>query len=136
MVTLSANEKRKLCNSLAVHLPRIREMLGVTQAGLGELCGISRARVSQIESGHSPMRWAQWMGVMHLCAVNRRTRDYIAANELCPMRVYQYLQRLDENIPPDLDTADFHRYAGFQTELSRTKAKLDAFTGVRLSERT
>lgn len=124
MVTLSASEKKKLCNTLSCFLPRIRELLGVTQAEMGELCGFSRARVSQIESGHSPMRWGQWMAIMYLCSVNRRTKDFMFANDLSGTRIFQYLQRLDENIPPDIDLpSDYQRMSELQAELSRTRVK-------------
>ena len=51
MITLSAEEKRAMCSKLAAELPKIRALLGATQEGFGELCGLSRITISRIENG-------------------------------------------------------------------------------------
>lgn len=137
MVILTEYEKSNLCDILVHHLPRIRELLGITQAELGDLCGLSRARISQLESGRSRMRWGQWMAIMYLCTVNRRTKDFLYINNLYSVRIFQYLQRLDENVPPDQDmVADYGRLDEIQAELARAHARLGGYRDRRMADPT
>ena len=64
MITLSAEEKRAMCSKLAAELPKIRELLGATQEGFGELCGLSRITISRIENGSARMNWSHLTSVM------------------------------------------------------------------------
>ena len=48
MILLSAEEKRAMCSELSAQLPKIRELLGATQEGFGELCGLSRITIARI----------------------------------------------------------------------------------------
>lgn len=101
MVKLTADDKRKMCDELTGHLPKIRELLNVTQADLGALCGFSRTRVSQIENGAIKMTWSQLTSIMFVCTCNIRTKEYIYANRILGPRFLQFIQRKDDNIPPD-----------------------------------
>ena len=100
MVQLSGEEKEELCLKLASHLPRIRELLNVTQKEFGELVGLSTPRISVIENGKFTMTWAQFTSILFICACNMRTKEYVYANEILTGKLLQYLQRKDNNIPP------------------------------------
>ena len=41
MVILTEEEKQEMCIELADHLPKIRELLKLSQKAFGERCGIS-----------------------------------------------------------------------------------------------
>ena len=103
MVVLTEAEKSALCQSLAEHLPRLREILGVTQTELGWLCGFSRIRVSQIENKKTEMSWSQLTSIALICLLNVKTKEYILRHEVLSPEFLQFIQRLDEVVPPDVN---------------------------------
>ena len=103
MVVLTEAEKRELCRSLAEHLPTLRSLLGVTQTELGWLCGFSRIRVSQIETGKSEMSWSQLTSILLVCLLNIKTKEYLCRNEILAPDFWQFMQRIDGNIPPSVN---------------------------------
>lgn len=103
MVNLSKDEKREMCVSLAQKLPEIRKLLHMSQKEFGARCGISSNRLSAIENGHFVMTWSQLTSIILICMVNKQTKEYFYANKLLNPRFFQYLQRKDENIPPELN---------------------------------
>lgn len=103
MVVLTEAEKKEMCQIVADHLPKLRQLLNVTQAELGYLCGFSRIRVSQIETGKAKMSWSQLTSIMFVCDLNLRTKEYIYANNILGPKFLQFIQRKDENIPPDVN---------------------------------
>ena len=103
MITLSAEEKRPMCSKLAAELPKIRELLGATQEGFGELCGLSRITISRIENGSARMNWSHLTSVMFVVVCNRRTKEYFYANDLLDERFLQFMQQKDANIPPEVN---------------------------------
>lgn len=100
MVVLTEAEKRRMCRSLAEHLPSLRALLGVTQTELGWLCGFSRIRVSQIETGKSEMSWSQLTSIALVCFLNVKTKEYLCRNEILGAEFLQFMQRIDASIPP------------------------------------
>lgn len=81
-------------------MPKIRELLHLTQKQFGAMCGISADRLSRIENEHTVMTWSQLTSIMFVCFVNMSTKEYIFANNVFDERFYQYFQQADENIPP------------------------------------
>ena len=103
MIKLTAEEKRAMCSKLASELPKIRELLGATQEGFGELCGLSRITISRIENGSAKMNWSHLTSVMFVVACNRRTKEYFYANSILDERFLQFMQQKDANIPPEMN---------------------------------
>lgn len=103
MVVLTEEEKKEMSAVIAKELPKLRQLLNVTQAELGYLCGFSRIRVSQIETGKAEMSWSQLTSVMFVVMANQRAKEYFCANNLLGARFLQFIQRKDENIPPDVN---------------------------------
>lgn len=103
MVILTEFEKEAMCRELSDKLPKIRSLLSLTQSELGYLCGFSRIRVSQIETGKTLMSWSQLTSIMLVCEMNQKTKEYIYANGILGPRFLQFMQRKDENIPPDIN---------------------------------
>jgi len=103
MVELTAKEKKAMCAELTAHLPKIRKLLSLTQADLGNLPGLSRVTISQIERGQVKMPWLHLNAIMFICAVNLRSKEYFYANNLLGTRFLQFVQGKDENIPPDIN---------------------------------
>ena len=103
MVELSAAEKKAMCEEMTAHLPKLRKLLSLTQADLGNLTGLSRVTISQIESGKVKMTWLHLNAIMFICTVNQRSKEYFYANNLLGPRYLQFVQGKDENIPPDFN---------------------------------
>ncbi len=103
MIKLSVEEKRAMCNKVASELPKIRELLGATQEGFGELCGLSRITISRIENGSARMNWSHLTSVMFVVMCNRRTKEYFYANEMLGEEFLQFMQQKDANIPPEVN---------------------------------
>lgn len=100
MINLDKSEKRVICIEFADYLPKIRELLHLTQQEFGARCGISTDRLSRIENEHAVMTWSQYTSILFLCMTNLDTKEYIFANSILKPEVLQYFQLKDENIPP------------------------------------
>lgn len=103
LVKLTQEEKKEMCVALAEKLPEIRKLLHMNQKEFGARCGISSNRLSAIENGHFVMTWSHLTAVVLICMVNKQTKEFFYANKILPPRFLQYLQRKDENIPPELN---------------------------------
>ncbi len=100
MVMLSKSDKRILCIEFAEYVPKIRDILHLTQQQFGAMCGISTDRLSRIENQHAVMTWSQLTSILFLCMTNLSTKEYLYANSLVSPKLLQYFQQKDENIPP------------------------------------
>lgn len=121
MVKLSKTEKEGMCAQLAEHLPRIRKLLSVTQAEFGELCGLARTTISQIENKKVPVTWLYLNAILLICVSNYRTKEYFYANNLLGPRFLQYIQQKDENIPPDTNIIVHEQLIGAYQEYQALK---------------
>ena len=101
MVELSKEEKKQLCLQFTEHLPKIRKLLNLTQAEFGDMTGLSRVTISQIEGGKVKLTWLHLNAIMFICVSNIRTKEYLYANNILGTRFLQFVQCKDENIPPD-----------------------------------
>ena len=124
MVELSAAEKRAMCEELTKHLPKLRKLLSLTQADLGNLTGLSRVTISQIESGKVRMTWLHLNAIMFICTVNQRSKEYFYANNLLGPRYLQFVQGKDENIPPDYNVTVRTEMIAMYQKLSKARAGL------------
>ena len=103
MLILSEKEKNEMCIELGRHLPKIRELLRLSQKEFALRCGISVPRLSVIENGHHIMSWAQLTSILFICSVNKSAKEYFFANHVLNARLIQYVQMKDENIPPEIN---------------------------------
>lgn len=99
-VILNRVQKKLLCIEMAKHLPVIRGLLHLNQIEFGSMCGISTDRLSRIENGHVVMTWSQYLSVFAVCNMNMNTKEYVFVNNVAPKEFFQYIQQLDEIIPP------------------------------------
>jgi transcriptional regulator with XRE-family HTH domain len=100
VINLNKSEKRVICIEFADYVPKIREILHLTQQEFGARCGISTDRLSRIENEHAVMTWSQYTSILFLCMTNLDTKEFIFANSILKPEVLQYFQLKDENIPP------------------------------------
>ena len=99
-VTLNRVQKKLMCIEMAKHIPAIRELLHLNQKEFGAMTGISTDRLSRIENGHVVMTWSQLLSVVAICNLNTTTKEYLFMNNIIPKKFFQYVQQLDETIPP------------------------------------
>lgn len=103
MVALSDEEKKQMCVELAEYLPKIRELLKLSQKEFGDRCGISTPRMSVIENKHFVMTWSQLTSIMFVCFCNHKTKEYFFTNTLLGPRFLQFIQQKEENSVPDVN---------------------------------
>lgn len=99
-VILNSVQKKILCIELAKYIPTIRELLHLNQKEFGAMCGISTDRLSRIENEHVVMTWSQALSIIAVCSMNMVTKEYLFMNNVLPKVFFQYIQQLDETIPP------------------------------------
>ena len=104
VVKLSKVQKKLLCITMAQHLPTIRDLLNLNQKQFSSMSGISTDRLSRIENEHVVMTWSQFLAIIAICDMNQVTKEYLYVNHLLPREFVQYIQRLDDVIPPDYNT--------------------------------
>ena len=103
MVELTEGQKREMCVELAEHLPKIRELLRLSQKAFGERCGISTPRMSVIENKHFVMTWSQLTSIMFVVFSNQKTKEYFLVNNLLGPAFMQFIQQKEENSVPDIN---------------------------------
>ena len=103
MVELTEGQKREMCIELAEHLPKIRELLRMSQKAFGERCGISTPRMSVIENKHFVMTWSQLTSIMIVVFSNQKTKEYFLVNNLLGPAFMQFIQQKEENSVPDIN---------------------------------
>lgn len=103
MVVLSEDDKRQMCVELAEHLPKIRELLKLSQKEFGDRCGISTPRMSVIENKHFIMTWSQLTSIMFMCFCNQKTKEYFFTTSLLGPKFLQFIQQKEENSVPDIN---------------------------------
>lgn len=100
VVVLDKVQRKVMCVEMAKYLPVIRAMLHLNQKDFGKMTGISVDRLSRIENGHAVMTWSQLLSVVAVCNMNMSTKEYMFMNNVLPKEFFQYIQQLDEAIPP------------------------------------
>lgn len=121
MINLSKSEKRVTCIEFAKHVPKIREILHLTQQEFGTRCGISIDRLSRIENEHAVMTWSQYTSILFVCMMNLDAKEYLFANSILKPEVLQYFQLKEENIPPVINICVHSEIEKAYTEKHRNK---------------
>ena len=99
-VKLTQVQKKVMCIGMAKHMTELRALLHLNQKEFSAMCGISTDRLSRIENGHVVMTWSQLLSVVAICNMNLATKEYLFMNNVVPVEFFQYMQQLDETIPP------------------------------------
>ncbi len=94
-----------MCILLAKELPKLRALLHLSQSDFGARCGISRERITKIETGSYVMSWNQLCAILFVCMVNRTSKEFFFVNDILPPVILQYMQQKDENMPPEYSIA-------------------------------
>ena len=71
-------EVMKLCTEkLARELPVLRKMHHLTQKDLGDIIGVSRQTITNIESGKSEMKWSVFLALMFVFSLDNNSLEYL-----------------------------------------------------------
>ncbi|MBQ9986618.1 MAG: helix-turn-helix domain-containing protein [Oscillospiraceae bacterium] len=62
---------------LAKELPVLRKMNNLTQQDLGDIIGVSRQTIVNIESGKSAMKWSVFLAILFICSLDYQTSEYL-----------------------------------------------------------
>ena len=103
MIQLSEQEKREFCVKMGENLKYLRRIGGLTQNDLEARSGISKERISRMESGAFIMRWAQFNSFLTVFMNISATKNYLLSSGILAPRLLQALQGKDENVMPDID---------------------------------
>ncbi len=101
MTKFTPAEKQEMMSTMAGCLPTMRKMLRLSQTDFGDLCGVSRARISAIECGEVKMTWYQFNAFLLVLVVNPETKKYITSMGIFPKRLFCFYQKKDETETPD-----------------------------------
>lgn len=100
MMKLTAAEKRDMMTTMANYLPSMRKMLRLSQTDFGDLCGVSRARISAIECGDVKMTWYQFNAFLLVLIVNPETKKWIVNMKVFPEKLFSFYQKRSEGETP------------------------------------
>ena len=100
---LSEEEKNEFCARMGENLKRLRRIGGLTQNDLEERSGISKERISKMESGAFIMRWVQFNSFLMVFMNISATKDYLLSSGILTPRLLQTLQGKAEDVMPDID---------------------------------
>lgn len=70
MGPLSDSEKQTILEEIVAKLPKIRQMIGISQTELGNKVGLSRQSISAIERGCVPLSWSVFLAIMLVVLTN------------------------------------------------------------------
>ena len=89
---LSRDKKADYCTQLTAILPEIRSRLGMTQEELGNVSGVSRVTISQIESGRANMNWLHFTALLMICFSDRNAKELLYAKGLLDTDLLRFFQ--------------------------------------------
>ncbi len=101
MVKLTPAEKKEMMKTMANYLPSMRKMLRLSQTDFGDLCGVSRARISAIECGEVKMTWYQFNAFLMVLIINPETKRWIVNMDVFPDKLFCAYQKKEEGEIPD-----------------------------------
>lgn len=78
-------------NCLAKELPILRKMVGLTQKDLGEILGVSRQTITNIESGTSKMKWSLFLAAMFVFSLDQTTSEYLKTRDIPYQQLKEWL---------------------------------------------
>lgn len=62
---------------LTKELPVLRKMNNLTQKKLGEIIGVSRQTITNIENKKTEMKWSQFLALMFIFSLDHNSSEYL-----------------------------------------------------------
>jgi DNA-binding XRE family transcriptional regulator len=89
---LNHEQKEAYCRQMTELLPLLRARLGMTQEELGNISGVSRVTISQIESGRAKMNWLHFSALMMVCTADRNAKELLYVRGLLDDTLLRFYQ--------------------------------------------
>lgn len=87
----------RLCaQKLTAALPVLRKMNNLTQKKMGEIIGVSRQTITNIESGKSEMKWSVFLAIMFIFSLDADSAEYIKRLDIPFTELKTWLQQKRE----------------------------------------
>ena len=78
ILCIKEEELLKRCTEiLSKELPVLRKINNLTQKDLGDIIGVSRQTVTNIESGKSEMKWTTFLAIMFVFSLDHGSVEYL-----------------------------------------------------------
>ena len=75
---MNNNELFEKCTEcLKKELPVLRKMAGLTQKDLGEILGVSRQTITNIENGTGNLKWSLFLAAMFIFSLDHNILEYL-----------------------------------------------------------
>lgn len=84
----------KCTDILAKELPVLRKICKLNQQQLGEIVGVSRQTITNIENGRSEMKWVLFLALMFVFSLDDESSDYLKRVEIPYDEVKKWLIRI------------------------------------------
>ena len=86
------NELFETCtNCLTKELPVLRKMAGLTQKDLGDILGVSRQTITNIESGAVKLKWSLFLAAMFIFSLDHNTSKYLKTMDMPYSQIREWL---------------------------------------------
>ncbi len=83
--------KKVLIDQLANNLVVIRAKLGITQAELADIAGISRQTVLALEKKQRQMTWNTFLSLLFIFSMNNESKDLIKMLDIMTDELMEYI---------------------------------------------
>lgn len=83
--------KEKCVKELTEVLPVLRKMNNLTQQDLGEIIGVSRQTITNIESGKAKMQWPVFLSLMFIFSLEKSSQKYLLDLDIPYDEIRQWL---------------------------------------------
>ena len=110
---LTKNQQDSLIEALSQDLVLLRAKLGISQAELSRLIGVSRQTYSAVENGYREMSWNTYLALICFYDNNSRTQQMLRSSNAYPAAVFAQF-----NNGKNPDDTRFHTIAGIPSSIT------------------
>ncbi len=110
---LSKQQQDNLIEALSQDLILLRAKLGISQAELSKLIGVSRQTYSAVENGYREMSWNTYLALICFYDNNTRTQQMLRSSKAYPAAVFSQF-----NNGRNPDDTRFNTIAGIPTSIT------------------
>lgn len=88
------DELFKICSrKLAKELPVLRKMNNLSQKDLGDIVGVSRQTITNIENGKSEMKWSLFLALMFIFSMSHNSTEYLKRIDIPYSEIKNWLRK-------------------------------------------
>lgn len=85
-------DRQVYARRMAENLPVLRARLGLTQAGLAEMVGVTRQTISLVESGTRELPWSSFISLLYIFKQNEQTLPLLEVLQISTPEVESLFQ--------------------------------------------